>query len=93
VPFFWSIAKVMRVTDEVRVRVGDRVVRIEADTTLCSGQGTSRRRNGVRRWRHFACTYTIVTPRGIGRDVEFRVHVLGVRRFAITDARWVGDRR
>lgn len=81
----------MRVTDEVPLRVGNERVRIEADTTLCSGQGTSRRRSGVRRWRHFVCTYTIITSRGIGRDLEFRVHVLGVRRFMITDTRWVGD--
>jgi hypothetical protein len=93
VPFFWSVAKVMRMTDDVRIRVGDRPVRIDADTTLCSGQGPSRRRSGVRRWRHFVCTYTTFTPRGVGRDLEFRVHVLGIRRFVIDDARWVGDRR
>jgi hypothetical protein len=93
VPFFWSVAKVMRVTDDVRIRVGERPVRIDADTTLCSGQGPSRRPSGVRRWRHFVCTYTTFGPRGVGRDLEFRVHVLGVRRFVIDDARWVGDRR
>jgi hypothetical protein len=93
VPFFWSVAKVMRVTDEVRVRVDKSLVRIDADTTLCSGQETSRRRNGVRRWRHFVCTYTTFSRQGIDRDLEFRVHVLGVRRFVITDARWVGARR
>jgi hypothetical protein len=87
---FWSAAKVMRVIDEVPVRVGGTRLRIEADTTLCSGQGTSRRRSGVRRWRHFVCTYTTISRRGIGRDLEFRVHVLGVRRFVITDTRWVG---
>jgi hypothetical protein len=86
--FFWSVAKVMRATDDVRLRVGTTFVRIDEATTLCSGQGTSRRRNGVRRWRHFLCTYT--TRRGLGRDVEFRVHVLGLRRFVITDARWIG---
>lgn len=91
VPFFWSIAKVMRAADDARVRVGASVVRINADTTLCAGQGKSIRRRGVRRWRHFACTYTTFTPRGIGRDVDFRVHVLGIRRFVITDARSVDD--
>jgi hypothetical protein len=93
VPFFWSVAKVMRVTDDVRVRVGKSLVRIDADTTLCAGQETSRRRSGVRRWRHFVCTYTTFSRRGIDRDLEFRVHVLGIRRFVITDARWVGARR
>ena len=88
VPFHWSVAKVMRVTDDARVRPGKTVVRIDQATTLCSGQGRWRRRNGIRQWRHFLCTYT--TRRGLGRDIEFRVHVLGARRFVITDARWVG---
>ena len=93
VPYSWSVAKVMRVTDDVRVRVGKGVVRIHAETTLCAGQGPARRRRGVRRWRHFACTYTTFTRQGIGRDLDFRLHVLGVRRFVITDARWIGDTR
>jgi hypothetical protein len=93
VNFFWSVAKVMRATDDARVRVGKTVVRIDEATTLCAGQGRWRRRNGVRRWRHFVCTYTTFTRRGIDRDLDFRVHVLGVRRFVITDAHWVGDRR
>jgi hypothetical protein len=90
-PFFWSVPKVMRAIDDARVRVGTNVVRIDVDTTLCAGEGTSRRRRGIRRWRHFLCTYTTMTPRGIGRDVEFRVHVLSARRSAITDAHWVAD--
>jgi hypothetical protein len=92
-PFFWSVAKVMRMADDARVRVGNTTVRIDEATTLCSGQGLWRRRNGVRRWRHFACTYSIITRQGVGRDLEFHVHVLGVRRFAITNARWVSGRR
>ena len=91
VPYAWSAAKVMRMTDGARVRVGSRVVRIDAETTLCAGQGTPTRRRGVRVWRHFACTYTTFTRQRPGRDVDFRVHVLGSRRFAITDARWVPD--
>jgi hypothetical protein len=93
VPYLWSVAKVMRVTDDGRVRVGKSVVRIHAETTLCAGQGASRRWRGVRRWRHFVCTYTTFTRRGVGRDLDFRVHVLGVRRFVITDAHWVGETR
>lgn len=89
VPFFWSVAKVMRVTDGARVHVGKRVVRIDEASMLCAGRGAMRRRDGIRRWRHFTCTYTTFTPRGVGRDVEFRVHVLGVRRYVITDARWI----
>lgn len=90
-PFFWSVPKVMRAIDGVRVPVGSSVVRINAETTLCAGEGRPNRRRSVRRWRHFLCTYTVVTRRGIGRDVDFRVHVLGVRRSAITDAHWVPD--
>jgi hypothetical protein len=93
VPYRWSVAKVMRVTDDARVRVGKGVVRVNAETTLCAGQGASRRSRGVRRWRHFACTYTTFTRQGIGRDLEFRVHVLGIRRFVITNAHWVGETR
>ncbi|HET9323479.1 MAG TPA: hypothetical protein VFO03_06330 [Gaiellaceae bacterium] len=90
-PFFWSVAKVMRATDGARVHVGRAVVRVDQDSTLCAGQGAARKRDGVRRWRHFICTYTTFTRRGVGRDLEFRVHVLGVRRFLITDARWLGN--
>ena len=91
VPNAWSVAKVMRVTDDARVRVGGRVVRVDMETTLCAGQGTSTRRRGVRVWRHFVCTYTTFTRQRPDRDVDFRVHVLGLRRFVITDARWVSD--
>jgi hypothetical protein len=93
VSYLWSVAKVMRVTDDARVRVGKSVVRIDAETTLCAGQGTSRRRRGVRRWRHFVCTYTTFTRGSVDRDLDFRVHVLGIRRFVITDAHWVGETR
>ena len=86
-PYAWSVAKVMRVTDDARVRVGGRVVRVDIETTLCAGQGTSTRRRGVRVWRHFVCTYTTFTRQRPDRDIDFRVHVLGVRRFVITDAR------
>jgi hypothetical protein len=91
VPYAWTVAKVMRVTDDARVRVGGSVVRVDVDTTLCAGQGTAMRRHGVRAWRHFACTHTTFTRHRPGRDIDFRVHVLGTRRFVITDARWVPD--
>jgi hypothetical protein len=90
-PFFWSVPKVMRAIDGVRLPVGRTAVRINAESSLCTGEGKARRRRGVRQWRHFWCTYTTFTRRGIGRDVEFRVHVLGVRRAAVTDARWIPD--
>ena len=80
----------MRAVDEARVRVGTTVVRVKVETTLCSGEGRMMRRRGLRTWKHFRCTFTTFTPSGaVGRDLEFRVHALEVRRIAITDARWI----
>jgi hypothetical protein len=90
---YWPVSKVMRAIDDVRVRVGTRVVRIHKETTLCSGEGPSIRRRGLRRWSRFACTYTTFTKRGVDRDLDFRVRVLGTTRFAITDAHWVAATR
>jgi hypothetical protein len=86
---YWSVGKVLRRVDGATIRVGARAVRVESDSTLCSGYGTSRRRGRVRVWRHFNCTYTTFTKAGVDRDLEFRLHVRGVRRFAISDAHWV----
>ena len=91
VPYAWSVAEVMRVTDDAHVRVKRSVVRVDMETTLCAGQGSSTRRRSVRVWRHFVCTYTTFTRQRPDRDLDFRVHVLGLRRFVITDARWVPD--
>jgi hypothetical protein len=87
--WYWPMAKLMRAIDDVRVRVGTRVVRIHSETTLCSGEGRSIRRGRIRRWSRFACTYTTFTKQGVDRDLDFRVRVTGVKRFAITDAHWV----
>ena len=86
---FWPVAKVMRSIDDVRVRAGNKVVRLDSATMLCSGEGRAMRRRGVPAWTHFRCTFTTFTAKGIGPDVEFRVHTLGTRRFAITHARWI----
>jgi hypothetical protein len=87
---FWPVAKAMRVIDGAKVRVGSRVVRIRAATTLCSGEGRSIRRGGVRRWARFACTFTTFTKQGVDRDLEFRVYVTGRNRYVIRDPRWIG---
>ena len=79
----------MRAIDGVRVRVGTRVVRIEADTALCSGAGPTIRRQGVRMWSRFVCTFTTFTKSGPDRDLEFHVYVTGQARFAIRDAHWI----
>lgn len=86
---FWPAARVQSAVDGMRVRVGTRVVRVDADTTLCSGEGRSRLRRGVRTWTHFRCTFTTFTASGPGRDVEFRVHALTARRMVITNSRWI----
>ena len=86
----WPLSKAMRVIDDVRVRVGLTVVRIDSETSLCSGDGRARTRGALRTWTHFHCTSTTFTARGPGRDVEFRLHALDARRFRITEARWVG---
>ena len=85
----WPAAKVLVVVDGMRLRVGAKVVRVDADTTLCSGEGRATLRRGVRTWRHFRCTFTTFTTSGIGRDVEFRVHPLTARGMLVTNARWV----
>ena len=89
---YWSVAKVLRWIDGVQIRVGTRRVRLDGETTLCSGQGVSVRRAGVRRWRHFACTYTMFTRGLVDRDLDFRLHVLSATRFSVTDAHWVRGR-
>jgi hypothetical protein len=86
---YWSITKVLRRIDGARIHVGTRTVRVESDTTLCAGRGSSIRRDGVRRWRRFICTYTTFTKSGVDRDLDFRMRVLGMRRYAIYDAHWV----
>jgi uncharacterized Zn-binding protein involved in type VI secretion len=88
----WSLARVMHAIDGRRVPVDGRRVRIEGDSTLCGGLGASVRVAGVRRWSRFACTFTAFGARGIERDLDFRVRVLGARRIALTSARWVGGR-
>jgi hypothetical protein len=90
---YWSLAKVLRRIDGARIHVGSRTVRIVSASTLCAGRGPSIRRHGVRRWRRFICTYTTFTKSGIDRDLDFRVRVLGVKRYTIYDAHWVAGVR
>jgi hypothetical protein len=91
-PAFWSVGKVLRQLDGTRVRVGTRRVRVDSESTLCSGERLSFRRRGVRVWRYFACTYTVFTRGFVDRDLDFRLHVLSATRFSVTDAHWVSER-
>jgi hypothetical protein len=90
---FWPVSKVMRAIDRAPLRVEGRRILVDSETTLCSGIGSSIRVRGQRRWRAFRCTYTTFSPRGVDRDVEFRVRILDAQRFRITDAEWVRESR
>jgi hypothetical protein len=85
----WSLGELMRALDGRPVVVGGRTVRVQTESTLCGGEGSSVRVNGVRRWSRFACTFTTFGPSGIERDVDFRVAVVDRRRLRITSAAWV----
>ena len=90
---YWPMMKLMRRLDGARIHVGTQAVRVDKDTTLCAGRGPSIKRDGVRRWRRFICTYTTFTKQGVDRDLDFQVRVLGSRHFAVSDAHWVGGSR
>jgi hypothetical protein len=90
---YWPVARVMRAIDDAPVTVGGRKVRIDSETTLCSGVGVSRREGGVRRWRRFRCTYTTFAKGVVDRDLDFGVRILDARRFRIMDPAWVRDPR
>jgi hypothetical protein len=81
----------MRLIDGAGATVGGRRVRIHSETALCSGRGPAQEVSAVRRWRAFDCTYTTFAG-GIDRDLEFRVDVLGGKRFRLSGLRWVGGR-
>jgi hypothetical protein len=86
-PWHWPLQKAMQRIDGKQIRIGGRVVRIDSETTLCSGAGRAVRQRGVRAWKHFDCTYSVFARQGI-YDCEFRVHVLGLRKYLITNAHW-----
>jgi hypothetical protein len=90
---YWTVGKVMRMIDNVRISVHGRIVRIESESTLCSGEGPFIRRRGIRRWHRFACTFTTFTKLRVDRDLEFRVRVTSNTRFVVFDAHWVGTTR
>ena len=90
---YWSLAKVMQMIEGTRIPMNGRIVRIESESTLCSGEGASIRRRGIRMWRRFACTFTKFTKGGVDRDIEFRLRVVSARRFVVYDAHWVGATR
>ena len=87
---FWSLAKAMRHLDGMRLRVGERVVRLERDTLLCSGIGRPFvSRAGVRRWHRFDCTYATFIA-GRSYDCEFQAIVVE-RRLSLRRPHWIGS--
>jgi hypothetical protein len=89
-PWHWSEGEgVKRIVGTV-IKVEGKRVRISSPVT-CLGQGRRVLRRGVYRWKHFSCIQSILSPRGggiAGPDVLFRVHVVGARRFGVTNARF-----
>ena len=83
----WSYSNLIRRIEGARVPLRGTRVRINPDLVICNGEGTVFRRRGVRRWKHFTCTQTLFR-RGLDRDVTFRVHVLGPKRFRLSNARY-----
>jgi len=86
---WWTLKTVLSRIDGAKVIVGRWSGRVDADSTLCSGNGRALVRTRRRHWRHFTCTWTVFDRRGaVDRDVTFAVHVLAGRRFAITRGRF-----
>jgi hypothetical protein len=88
----WSIDAVMSRIDGAKVVIGRWSARVQADTTLCNGEGRGTRWHGERHWRHFTCTWTVFDrKRLVDRDVTFRLHTLTRTRYLINDARFGAD--
>jgi hypothetical protein len=89
-PWYWSERDVVKRIVGTVITVERKRVRISEPVT-CLGQGRRVVRRGTDRWKHFSCIQSILFPRGggvAGADVLFRVHVVGARRFLITNARF-----
>jgi hypothetical protein len=88
--WYWSEREVLRRIVGTVIRVEGKRVRISSPIT-CMGEGRRVVRRGVDRWKHFACIQPILFPDGgglAGPDALFRVHVVGARRFRVTNARF-----
>lgn len=85
---YWPFAKLMARLGHVQVVVAGRRVRIDPELTLCSGRGNPVVRGGTRRWNSFDCIQT--TDGGQGRDLEFRLRIVGLTRLAVSDVRYAG---
>ena len=86
----WSERDVVQQIGGAVIRVEGKRVRISS-TVTCMGEGRRVVRRGVVRWKHFSCIQPILFPGSgglAGPDALFRVHVVGSRRFRVTNARF-----
>jgi hypothetical protein len=89
-PWYWSERDVREKIVGTVISVEGKRVRISSSVT-CMGEGRRLVRRGVDRWKHFTCIQSILFPPGgglAGPDALFRVHVIGARRFRVTNARF-----
>jgi hypothetical protein len=85
----WSLKKLVRTLAGSRIRIEGRVVRLDAGTLLCSGEGGGQPRAGGRVWTDFSCTQPTFPPgQLVGPDAEFRVQATGPGKFLVTNARF-----
>ena len=85
----WTLAAVLSRIDGAKVIVGRWSGRVDASSTLCSGDGRGALWAGRRHWSRFTCTWTVFDRHGaVDRDVTFRVYVLSPRRFAVASGRF-----
>ena len=84
----WSRPRLMRELERRRIRVQGHMIRLDAATITCGGEGRGRVRAGRRRWTHFRCVQPTF-PRGTfaGPDAVFRVHASRGRRLVASDGR------
>jgi hypothetical protein len=83
---FWSLTKLVRRLAGSAIRIEGRVVRLDAGTLTCSGEGDGRSRAGRRVWTHFSCIQPTFPPGQLaGADALFRVHTTGPTTFLVRD--------
>jgi hypothetical protein len=83
----WSRKKLVRTLAGSRIRVEGRVVRLDAGTLTCSGEGDGRMRSGRRLWTDFSCIQPTFPPGQLaGPDAIFRVQATGTAKFRVRAA-------
>jgi hypothetical protein len=71
-----------------RVAVDGRVVRIDADTVVCTGLGAARRVHGQAAWTRFRCLQPTFPAGSVaGPDLIFVVESVASGRLSVTQAR------